>query len=389
MEFTSPEPKLLLCAARQFVSSEPAEGFPELLRHVTDWPRLFELASRHGVSPLVAQLLHQFDRPLPEFCATQLQAESRERARQSLYLTAELLKVLDLFETHSIPALAFKGPVLAASLYGNIALRESVDLDILIRREDVPRAKEAMLAQGYRTDLPTDSAPETAYLRARYELHFTTENGLLIEIHQAFLAPYCCFSLDDEALWRRLERKSFCGREILALTPEDLLLALSAHATKHRWSRLAWICDVARLLVVSNEEIDWPLLTSRASSLGAGRMLRLGVFLAGHLLGAPVPAEIMQSAEQDQSLVRLAGSVVKSLFREDTAAGDLGDHLFFLNARERFRDKLVYCTRLAFTPTEEDHSALSLPSLLSPLYCPLHAFRVMGKYGLTSLKSLL
>jgi hypothetical protein len=40
-------------------------------------------------------------------------------------------------------------------------------------------------------------------------------------------------------------------------------------------------------------------------------------------------------------------------------------------------------------PTEEDHSALSLPSLLSPMYYPLHAVRVFGKYGLASLKSFL
>ena len=71
------------------------------------------------------------------------------------------------------------------------------------------------------------------------------------------------------------------------------------------------------------------------------------------------------------------------------APNELQSHRFFLQARERWREKFLYCTRLVFMPTEEDHSALSLPSLLSPMYYPLHAIRVFGKYGLASLKSFL
>lgn len=284
----------------------------------------------------------------------------------------------------------FKGPALAASLYGDVALREYCDLDILIRREDVRRAIEVLLAGGYRTDLPTRPADRAAYLRARHELHFITLDGSLIEIHQTFLAPFFCFPLDDESLWRRLERKSFCGREILALAPEDLLLVLCAHGTKHRWARLAWICDVARLLVVSGSELDWSVIMSRAESLGATRMVLLGLVLAGRLLGAPVPAAILARAEGDVSVNQLARKVEASLFdQEGTAASEFESHRFYLQARERWRDKLLYCTHLAFMPTEEDHSAMSLPSLLSPLYYPLHAVRVLRKYGFTSLKSLL
>ena len=381
--------ELLLRCARACVGTEPVEGTPELLRQVTDWEYLFRLASRHSIAPLVSHLVNQIDASeLPQSFLKQLQAASRNRARRSLELTAGLLRLLDLFELNSIPALAFKGPVLASSLYGDVGLREFVDLDILIRREDVLRAKDVLLAHGYRTDLPAEPARQAAYLRARHELHFTPEDGAyLIEIHQAFLAPFYCFAYDYESLWQRLERQPFCGREILALAPDDLLLVLCAHGAKHSWARLGWLCDVARLLFVSGQELDWPKITDRASSLGASRMVLLGLFLAGHLLRAPVPAEILERADKDKSVTRLAGRVVKSLFGRGSAVGDLRGHLFFLRARERFRDKLGYCSRLAFMPTEEDRSVLSLPSLLSPLYYPLHAIRVAGKYGLTSLRS--
>ncbi len=328
-------------------------------------------------------------RSFPEPYATQLQAQSLERARNNLALTAELLTLLTLFERNSIPVVAFKGPVLAASLYGDIAFREFCDLDILIRKQDVLRVKEVMLAEGYGTDLPANRAAEEAYLRARYELHFTTQDrAYLIEIHQAFIAPFYCLPFDYESIWQGLEKQIFFGREILSLSPDDLLLVLCAHGAKHSWARLAWLCDVARLLVVKRDELNWPRILDRARASGAGRILLLALFLADHLLTAPVPAELRQRASEDAALIRLARGVVNSLYRQNSDAGGLRAHLFFLKTRERFRDKLAYCSRLAFTPNEEDHSALPLPALLSPLYYPLHAFRVFGKYGLSSLRSV-
>ena len=385
------EDALLIRCARMFAGSESLERTSLLLPQVTNWPHVFNLASRHGTTPLISRLLLNTKwNALPEPCAKELQASSRDRAARSLRLTAELLKVLEIFEHNSIPAVAFKGPALAALLYGDITLREFCDLDILIRREDVRRVKEVLLERGYKTDLPAGPAQEAAYLRARHELHFISGDGCSIEIHQTFLAPFYCFPFDDEALWQRLEKKPFCGREILALAPEDLLLVLCAHATKHCWTRLAWICDMARLLVVAGAEIDFSRVMSRASSLGAARMVLLGLFLAHQVLGAPVPSGILNSAERDARALRLARKVEASIFnREKIAPSELESHRFFLQARERWREKFLYCTRLAFMPTEEDHSALSLPSLLSPMYYPLHAVRVFGKYGLASLKSFL
>jgi hypothetical protein len=104
-------------------------------------------------------------------------------------------------------------------------------------------------------------------------------------------------------------------------------------------------------------------------------------------LGAPTPAEIGTRAEEDASALRLASGVVNTLFEEEGGDGSFREHMFFLKSRERLRDKFLYCSRLAFTPTEEDHSVLHLPAFLAPLRYPFHAIRVAGKYGLASLRS--
>jgi len=290
------------------------------------------------------------------------------QVRSALLFTGELLRVLDLFDRHSITALPFKGPVLADMLYGDITARDYCDLDILVRKPDIPNAIAALLAAGYTTDLPSDPGQRKAYLRARYEIHFTSPGGAIpIEIHQSFLPPAYGFSLVP-----CLERRIFFGREIPALSPADLLLVLCAHGAKHAWSEPGLVRDVARLLEVSASELCWPDLLRDAAAIGALRMLLLGLYLAAQP-DAPMPAEILSQAQKDKAVVRLAGRI---------GIGGPESPRFFLQARERLRDRLACCARLALTPNEEDYSFLPLPAILSPLYYPLHAVRVAGKYGL-------
>jgi Uncharacterised nucleotidyltransferase len=389
MAITRPEEEFLLRCARACVGTASVERVVEPLRQVADWEYVFQLASRHGLAPLISRLLNQIDASeLPRPLLAQLLRASRDRAARSLELTAGLFRLLDLFDLNRIPAVAFKGPVLASSLYGNVGLREFCDLDVLIRREDALRAKEVLLAHGYRTDLPTTSAREAAYLRARHELHFTPEDGDFgIEIHQAFVAPYHCFPFDYDSLWFRLQRARVCGREIPTLAPEDLLLVLCVHGTKHMWSRLGWLCDIARLLVVSGPQLDWCCVLQRAQALGVSRMLSVAVLLSTRVLGAPTPAEIGRRAEEDASALHVAQRVVSALFENEGGNETFREHMFFLKSRERLRDKFLYCSRLAFTPTEEDHSVRHLPAFLAPLHYPFHAIRVAGKYGLASIRS--
>jgi len=288
------------------------------------------------------------------------------QTRSALLFTGELLRLLDLFDRHSVCALPFKGPVLADMLYGDITARDYCDLDILLPKRDIAKAIAALLAAGYTTDLPADPRQRKAYLRTRYELHFTSPGGLPIEIHQSFLPPAYCFPLAP-----RYERRSFLGREILALAPADLLLVLCAHGAKHAWSEPHLVRDLARLLEISAHGLSWSDLLRHAAAIGARRILLLGLYLAARE-DAPVPAEILSQAQADKAVVHLAGRV---------RIGNPESHRFFLETRERLRDKLACAARLALTPTEQDYSLLPLPAFLSPLYYPLHAVRVAGKYG--------
>jgi hypothetical protein len=124
-------------------------------------------------------------------------------------LAQELLRVLHLLKAHGISALPYKGPVLAATFYGDLTLRQFGDLDILVRPQDANSAKALLWAQGYRWQYGRPPALFPRLLRV-YEL--LSPNGqVLVELHWAFTSATFFFPLAPAPLWTRLETISLPG----------------------------------------------------------------------------------------------------------------------------------------------------------------------------------
>src|SRR5205823_835447 len=137
--------------------------------------------------------------------------------------------------------------------------------------------------------------------------------------------------------------------DLLVLGAEDLLLVLCAHATKHSWSRLVWICDVARLVAVAGTRMAWPEVFARARAAGASRILSLGLLLANRVLMAPLPEDVLARLRRDAAAICLAEEIAAGMFEQRRDDTDFRGHLFFLKSRERWRDRFGYLSRLAFT----------------------------------------
>ena len=385
-----PEVELLLLCARTRMPSETAARIEVLLQQDLDWDCLLEMAQEHGMTSLLYWNLNATcPEAVPEASLERLRSRFHKVARYNVYMAGELLKLLDLFETHGISVVPFKGPAFAESVYGSLVLRrQSVDLDVLVHQQDVLKAKELLLSQGYRPGEKWTPRQEAVLLRASHEYTFVhDEKRVKVEVHWRITSKYFSFPLESEGLWERLRPGSLGGKEVMAFSPEDLLLILCAHGTVHLWQLLELICGVAEL-VGANKGLDWDQVTLEARELGGERMLFLGLFLADDLLGAPLPDEVLRRVRADTSVKALAAQVRQRLFREVNVPplGVLESSLFHLRARERLRDRVLYCVRLAMSPTEYDWTALPLPPSLSFLYYIVRPVRLLtGKYGLLGL----
>ena len=381
-----PEGELLLCCARICEDSERAARIRALLGREIDWSYLLSTALPHGMMPLLYWHLNATcSDAVPKTAMEQLRGHFHDNTRRNLFLTGELLRLLNLFEAQGISAIPYKGPALAASVYGNIALRNFSDLDVLVHRQVVPRAKELLISSGYQPAHQLTNAQEAAFLQYECEHLFTRDDGAsIVELHWEIMPRRLSFPLDTELLWERLGSISFGGKVVPTLSPEDLLLILCAHGSKHLWERLAWICDVTGL-IQAHWGMDWEWVVQQADTLGGSRMLSLGLLLARDLLGATLPEEVSQKVQADPVSRSLAADVRERLFSEaDGQPGIFEDsmfHPFCLRVRERLRDRVRYCIRSAMTPGEADWEFLSLPPLFSSLYYVLRPVRLTGKYG--------
>jgi hypothetical protein len=347
---TAPEKELLLCCARSAIDSDTVGRMRTVLQESIDWSILLQTALSHGVMPLLYRSLSSTSSDaVPKGFLEQLRAAFYANAAHNALLTKELLKLLRLLEIHGIPALPFKGPVLAVSVYGNLALRQFGDLDILLREQDAERAREILLSNGYRRLSQISAAHAAAFHRARkvYEL-MRHDEKVLVELHWAITSWTFFFPLNPARLWDRLETQSLDDRLVRTLAPEDLLLILCVHGAKHYWSKLGWICDVAELLRL-HPGLKWTVILIEARLLGGRRILCLGLFLAHVLLGASLPVEVWKEINADPVVRWLAAKVETRLFAQHHAPPSaVSDMAFYLGLRERIRERVSCALYLGY-----------------------------------------
>ena len=388
-----PENELLLCCTRTQLHPEKVERMISLLRTEMDWPYVTHLGGRHGLIPLLYKNLKSVcPERVPESVMDSFRNHFLVNVGHNVLRTRELLTLLDLLETHQVHAIPHKGPVLAASVYGDLALRQFSDLDILVQKKDIQKAKDLLVSNGYRWLSELNPTQQEAYLQSDSgSFVFQKDDGrALVEVDREITTlREFPFWLDLEPLWKRRVWTSFEGREVPVFSPEDLLLVLCVHGAKHRWDQLNWICDLAELIRVY-QGLNWEMLLERASALGCQRILFLGLFLAQDLLGAPLPSDVFERVDSDAAVRSLAGDVCERLFLDGNGSshGAFGLSSFYLRVSERLRDRAAYCLRLAFTPTVGDWELLPLPQSFAFVYYFIHPTVLTVRYGMKALRGL-
>jgi hypothetical protein len=261
-------------------------------------------------------------------------------------------------------------------------MRRVGDLDLLIPPRDVRLARVLLATRGYRPEPPLTVVQEAVLAGSRAaRMLLRAEGRVFLDVHWALLRKPLLHRVKPAALWSRRACVQLGDRLVPCLSREDMLLAACAHGAKHSWSRLDWVCDVARL-AGGTSEVRWARTVARARTYGCRRMLFLGLRLAGELLGASFPPAVQAELEADPAVASLAAAV-----RGRLAAGAAGDedslenHLFLLRTMDRSGDRLRYCLHMAANPTELEAGALPLPPPLSPVYRVVRPLRVVWRHG--------
>jgi hypothetical protein len=373
-----PEPELLLICSRTRGAEAQAARARELVRGGMDWAALLTTALDHGVVPLLYKNLFILGpEAAPAPFVDNLRALAMANTFRNLSLTAELLRVIALLESNGVPAVAYKGPVLAATAYGDTALRQFSDLDLLVARQDLGKVNAILSSAGFLASRSLTSRQERAHLAHTCELGFELEDPrVFLDVHWRFAAHFLGGGPDAEAALAGRRRVEVGGRSVPSLDPEDMLLVLCLNGAFHMWWRLAQICDVAEF-IQAHEGWNWPGLVERARAEGMLRMLLLGLSLAGELLAAPVPPEVLSLADRDPAVTALRARVRRTLFAGRVVLPSLpGEIRFQVRTLDTPRDRLRYVWIRCVVPTVQDWQWVHLPDTLYFLYYLVRPLRL-------------
>ncbi|HKG62008.1 MAG TPA: nucleotidyltransferase family protein [Pyrinomonadaceae bacterium] len=342
-----------------------------------DWEYLFQLARRHSIVPLVyVQLQEHASDLVPQQFLSKLKKHYFENSARNTLLTAELCRLINLFRDEGIEAIPYKGPVLALFAYGNISLRRFVDLDVIVKKSDVLKARDILLTSGYTPSKSLSLDQQEMLLRTQHNMQFSRDHHrLIIELHWEVAPHLFASTVNGERLWQNLITLNLDGTPVKTFSAEDLLFSLCVHGSRHLWERLGWICDIAEL--VARQPLNWPALLERAAVADTERMFLLGVHLAQLLLDAPVPAEVKQRCDADQRLLSLAENIIEHLFNGPTHVPATSREIFKYNigVRKTLSARVRYVLYM-FRPTDSDLGSHSLPPSLSFAYYLTRPFRL-------------
>lgn len=379
------EKELLICCARTRMTPAIAERIRDLVAQPLDRDCLLNAAAEHSVGPLLDRHLRSVvPDAVPQEEMERLKTATRANTVRSLFLTAELHKVLDLFQSKGIVSIPYKGPVLAEQAYGDLTLRDFDDLDIILRQRDVPKAHEVMQGLGYAARFPWILSAGATASRVPGEYNYRNdERRAMVELHTELTLRHFPVVPNLDEFAKRLVTVKVGGRGVKTFAPEDLLPVLCIHGSKDFWERISWVADISEL-VQKDAEFDWDKTLNTAESLRAGRMLHLGLALAWDVLDAPLPAEIRKRVRADNEATSVAQEIKARLL-------SCNDNRYNARRRFQYRRRMVfgrlegwrYSIRLAVLPVEEDWEMVRLPGLLAPLYIALRPLRLLRKYGRT------
>ena len=379
--------RLLIACARHAAGLASATEVLDVATMVDDWADVERRASAHGLVPWLARALSQGDLAPSDEHASIIAAASASAGR-TLAQVRRLNELVGALADVGVTALPYKGPVLSLQLYGDLALRQSVDLDLVVPFDAYDVARAALVRRG----LPPrwrHSARQERTLFAWLGHAPFGEGDDFVELHWRFADRRFPFALDARDVLRRAQQTRVAGRTLPLMAADDLLAVLSMHAARHLFERLEWIAGVTRLLVAAPMEPAH--LMARAEALRARRMLAVSVHVAAKLLDFPLDDAWRRALADDREAEPLAERMVREL-----AAHELYDAPWPVGAALVRRYGELVDTRMdrarllmhaALDPTVKDQDALALPDALVPLHRVIRPLRLAGRYLGRSLQS--
>jgi hypothetical protein len=317
----SPEFRLAAACAIWPPSEYRDEAIRVAIAAGVDWPRFVRLTARHRILGLVRDGLTRARPDLPPEIARRFNAQAEKVVRRNLAMAAECVRLLHVFGKAGVPIVFLKGAPLAIFAFGNVGLRSSQDIDLLVSPDALPAAIALLGEAGYRRynpppDIGDDMLRLLMPLRKDFGFaHLST--GMIIELHwRLFQNPHAMVGASIVQSSRTVRLSA--GAELRTLGDEDLFAYLCMHGACHWWNRLQWLADINALLTATDRGIVQ--LIGAATSRGAGRAADQALLLCNRLFATSLPTTLLRKSKNSAVMHWLEATALAAM------TSDQGEH---------------------------------------------------------------
>ena len=199
----------------------------------------------------------------------------------SLSIQQEALEnklIRDLNE-NGIPALVLKGNVLSREVYEAPNTRTSVDIDLLIRIDDVRAAHRRLQANGFAC--PEEESVEFWLHRKHHLVYKNPRHKTLVEVHWNFGIPGF-FSISSDDIWKKV---TYDRNGLPYLQPEMLLVHLFVHNSLHAFRELRLFVDILWAVEKYRDVIDWVDFTRLLKKSGLLKTAFISLYMIRRIWG--------------------------------------------------------------------------------------------------------
>jgi len=280
----SRDKELLLLLSRVQPDNEALHRARSLITPTTEWDNFITLSLHHGTAPVVFKNLIKL-KDISQVVITRFENIYNHSLRSNILMVNELDRILDTLSENNIDVILLKGATASETIFGDIGLYPSGDLDILVRIGDIDQTRKVLESMGYFLDDKGFDEYREFFLRELY--HINLSNGrFTIEPHWNLFLRY--FTAPSEFWWEESIVVSAEGHYRF-LSPEKNILYTAFRLFSKGFTHLRFLVMVAEVVRYYHETTNWEKLFAYAKEYKFENTLRVVMKLCHELLGAPVP----------------------------------------------------------------------------------------------------
>jgi len=250
-----------------------------------DLPRFIAAADHHNVLGFVMAATHDGRLRLPDAARRRVSVLAGKRALHGRVLRRALPEVVDALERGcGVAPVLVKGAALADRHYPMASLRPSVDLDLVMPRQELLRAADALRERGFEEMVEFRRGYAE---RHGHDIHVFRRDGgvrLDVELHWRVGDDPVGVVLDHAFLGEGADRVTIEGAPVTVPSPPRHLLALAVHLLSDREKRLCWVHDIALVAGDASAE-HWDEAFVTANRVGLSWVLHRALDYARRHLG--------------------------------------------------------------------------------------------------------